>query len=71
MLKLKKISSTEWRGNGFGTANASWVVVGYENISVIGNDYGWVARDTNNGRFLSGGRTRKECVKVLEQKFKI
>lgn len=47
MLKLTKLKSTEWLGNGMGTASAEWVVKGHEHIEIRGDAWGWVAMDTS------------------------
>ena len=41
MLKLKKVKSTEWMGNGMGTATAEWVVKGHEHIEIRQLGYEW------------------------------
>ena len=47
MLKLKKVKSTEWMGNGMGTATAEWVVKGHEHIEIRQLGYEWWAFDTS------------------------
>lgn len=47
MLKLTKSKSTEWLGNGMGTASAEWVVKGHEHIEIRQLGYDWMAFDTN------------------------
>ena len=55
MIKLTKIKSPEWNGNGFGTSPAIWAVKGHEYIHCwsTGNGGDWMAVDTrgeNNKR---------------------
>ena len=47
MLKLTKLKSTEWLGNGMGTASAEWVVKGHEHIEIRQLGYEWWALDTS------------------------
>ena len=47
MLKLTKLKSTEWLGNGMGTASAEWVVKGHEHIEIRQLGYDWMAFDTS------------------------
>jgi hypothetical protein len=45
-IKLTKVKSTEWKGNGMGTDSAEWVVKGNEHISVLQVGGRWIAKDT-------------------------
>lgn len=72
MLKLTKTSSTEWRGNGFGTAHADWCVKGFEHISVTKGSAAsdWVARDTSGKtpKVICSAWTKQTLLKVLADK---
>ena len=52
MLKLKKVNSVCWEGNGFGTSPAEWVVAGHENIAVRKVGGMWFALDLTNTKKL-------------------
>ena len=66
MIKLTKVKSSEWMGNGFGNANASWVVKGAEHISVSHYAGSWNAHDHSNR--IASGFTRKDLIEILETK---
>lgn len=72
MIKLTKTSSTEWRGNGFGTAHAEWCVKGFEHITVTkgGGASDWVARDTSGEtpKMICKAWTKQTLLKVLADK---
>ena len=82
MLKLTKVKSTEWLGNGMGTASAEWVVKGHEHIEIRGSVWGWVAMDTSkkfiahllNGQpverstRLAEADTKRELLAILSTK---
>lgn len=67
MLKLKKIASQQWLGNGMGYSSADWVVAGHENIHVGKFGFYWLAIDTahNMQRTIVRGDTRKEVMEML------
>ena len=68
MVKLKKLNTAGWNGNGFGNSEAWWVVKGHEHIVVRPLLGDWVAIDTNTDKKLSIGWTKKECVDGLTGK---
>ena len=73
MLKLKKVNSSKWAGNGMGIANADWVVDGFENISITNFAGMWHALDSDKiGNFpatrIACADTRKELIEILSNK---
>jgi len=72
MLKLTKIKSIEWNGNGFGTSPAIWAVKGFEHIQVTkgGGASDWVARDTSGEtpKMICKAWTKQTLLKVLTEK---
>jgi len=70
MIKLRKLSSTTWCGNGFGTSTAEWVVVGHEHIALKQLGINWVAlnRDDPSVRYCRAA-TKKDLVELLSLKF--
>ena len=70
MIKLKKVSDTQWNGNGFGTSTAEWCVKGAENILVYKLGLRWVAADTahNMNRIVCRAYSRADLLEVMEAK---
>jgi len=66
MLKLKKVNSSKWAGNGMGIANADWVVDGSENISITNFAGMWHAKDSD--KRIASADTRKELIEILSNK---
>ena len=64
MLKLTKTQEATWNGNGFGTATADWVVVGYENIAVRQLGISWFAVDTSEFAIINGRKVNKKIAKA-------
>ena len=48
-IKLKKLTSREWLGNGMGNASAEWVVKGAEHIHVWKGSTEWNITNTQTG----------------------
>ena len=69
MLKLKKIKSAEWNGNGMGTSAAEYLVVGHEHIHICKGRDGWESRDTQTGQAIvrQFGWSLKECKEMTEK----
>ena len=76
MIKLTKVKSCEWLGNGFGDSRASWVVKGAEHITINHLSNYWVACDSSKiveskygdrHAFVANGHTRKELLDTLEK----
>tara|TARA_Y100000114_G_scaffold49085_1_gene44777 strand:- start:757 stop:978 length:222 start_codon:yes stop_codon:yes gene_type:complete len=70
MIKLKKLSATQWNGNGFGTSTAEWCVKDAENILVYKLGFCWVAADISHGmnRIVCRGETRADLLEIMEAK---
>jgi polygalacturonase len=67
MVKLKKTKSVSWNGYGFGNSSAEWVVDGHEHLKVLQlND--WVAIDTNTGKRVARGYSKKMLLQILQEK---
>lgn len=67
MLKLTKSKSTEWLGNGMGTASAEWVVKGHEHIEIRQLGYEWWA--VAHGRYrIAAAFTRRDLLEILSTK---
>jgi len=70
-MKLKKLSNTEWKGNGFGTSPARWEISGYDGYTVSGSTGMWSVF-TPEGKRIVSGHTRTEAsetfIEVMESK---
>lgn len=64
-LSIKKIASTTWAGNGFGTEAASWVIVGTD-ITIWKGVSRWTA--TKDGKTFARADTRSDLLEVVEAK---
>ena len=66
-IKLSKTQGTEWKGTGFGSNAASWVVKGAEHIAINGGGSGfWYAIE--DGKRIASGSTRREVLDCLAYK---
>ena len=52
IVKLKKLKSCEWLGNGMGNAAAQWAVKGAEHIHVWKGSTGWNITNTQTGESI-------------------
>ena len=52
-VKLKKISDTEWMGNGFGTRSAEWSIVGHPGYILSGSTGDWSVWNNRRGRITT------------------
>jgi hypothetical protein len=70
MIKLKKVSATQWNGNGLGTSTAEWCVKGAENILVYKLGLRWVAADIAHGmnRIVCRAYSRADLLEIMEAK---
>tara|TARA_Y100000004_G_C8842584_1_gene381161 strand:+ start:504 stop:707 length:204 start_codon:yes stop_codon:yes gene_type:complete len=66
MLKLKKVNSSKWAGNGMGISNADWVVDGSENITITNFAGMWHAKDSD--KRIASADTRKDLIEILSKK---
>ena len=66
MLKLKKVNSSKWDGNGMGISKADWVIDGHENISITNFAGMWHAKDDD--KRIANAYTRKELIEILSNK---
>ncbi len=67
MLKLTKSKSTEWLGNGMGTASAEWVVKGHEHVEIRQLGYEWWA--IAHGRYrIAAADTKRDLLAILSTK---
>tara|TARA_X000001388_G_scaffold26529_1_gene18681 strand:- start:3799 stop:4098 length:300 start_codon:yes stop_codon:yes gene_type:complete len=66
MLKLKKVNSSKWEGNGMGISKADWVVCGFENIIITNFAGEWHAKDSD--KRIASAYTRKELIEILSNK---
>ena len=64
-MKLKKLKSTQWAGNGFGTDAAEWQVVGTDIVIRKGVSR-WSA--VKDGAMFARADTRSELLEVVEAK---
>lgn len=71
-IKLIKDQPTEWLGNGFGTATATWVVRGHEHIAVRKLGGVWKAIDTTKqtlpATVIARGDTKDQLLSALQTK---
>lgn len=71
-IKLTKDHPTEWLGNGFGNATATWLVKGYEHIAVRKLGGVWKAidttKDTRPATVIARGDTRDRLLIALQSK---
>ena len=65
MIRLTKAKSTQWNGNGMGTANAEWVVADDPTIA-IRNLSQWCA--IKDGEVIATGSTRARLLSHLSRK---
>ena len=59
-MKLTKISSTEWLGNGLGTTGATYSVVGYPEITITPASGRWLVEAPGVRRFWDSFKFAKE-----------
>ena len=71
MIKLTKVKSSTWNGNGFGNTSAEWVVKGQENIVIANAGIWWTAVDTDTNKRLCRGTTKRDCVEALQEVFDV
>jgi hypothetical protein len=66
-LRLTKMKSAYWAGNGFGNRTAEWRVVGHEHVRLYerGN---WFAYDDRAKRRVCFASTRKDCLEIVERR---
>lgn len=67
-LKLKKITSTAWAGNGFGNDAATWAIAGTD-VTIWKGVSSWVA--TKDGKRFASACTRSDLLEVVEAKLAI
>jgi len=65
MIRLTKAKSTQWNGNGMGTASAEWVVADDPTIA-IRNLSQWCA--IKDGEVIATGSTRARLLSHLARK---
>lgn len=66
-IKLKKINTNEWLGNGMGNSAAQWAVKGAEHIEIWKDSFYWNITNTKTGEKI--GRwlnTRAMAVTLIE-----
>jgi len=64
-LRITKIKSTEWAGNGFGADAAEWSVVGTD-INIWKGASRWTA--TKDGKTFARADSRSDLLEVIEYK---
>ena len=64
-MKLRKVKSSEWNGNGFGHSAAIWIVDGTD-IQIIQLSTTWYA--IQNNQKISRGFSKKDLLENLEFK---
>ena len=71
-VQLIKDHPTEWLGNGFGSATATWFVKGREHIAVRKLGSVWKAidttKDTRPATVIARGDTRDQLLVALQSK---
>lgn len=67
-LKLKKLKSAEWLGNGFGAEKTDWTIVGHENVFIRNYAGMWHAHNDDTGVRIASADTRKVLIKILQTK---
>ena len=63
MIRLKKAKSTQWNGNGMGTASAEWVVADDPTIAIRNLGFAWCAIKDNEQ--IATGSTRARLLSHL------
>lgn len=63
MIKLVKSKSTQWAGNGFGSAPAQWVVKSAPGISIVKLSVNWYAIE--NGAKIARGFDKAMLLETL------
>jgi len=66
MIRLKKAKSTQWSGNGMGTASAEWVVADDPTIAIRNLGFAWCAIKDNEQ--IATGSTRARLLSHLARK---
>lgn len=65
-FKLKKISGTEWMGNGFGTRSAEWSIVGFDGYVLRGSTGSWSVFNPDRRRVVTG-HSRDQAAELFVQ----
>ena len=67
-MKLTKLTSSLWLGNGYGNETATWAIKGAEHIHIFKHGLFWKAINTNTNKTLVRHcDSKKQVLELLKQ----